>query len=339
MLPVKKPEFQLIDRFRSLAAQRSGVLTGIGDDCAIVHWGVSNTGLVTTDMLLEGVHFDLATATPRQVGRKALGVNLSDIAAMAGRPQYAVVSLGLQRQYDAALVEELFAGMQDLAADFETSIVGGDTNAWEGPLVINVTLIGEPNARGAVLRSGAQPGDWIFVTGDLGGSILGRQFSFMPRVHEAQRLAEHVSLRSMLDVSDGLVADLYHILEESHCGAVLFADRIPVSAAAHQMAGRLESLVAPIVMDDHFSGLNPALGHALSDGEDFELLLTVSPEDGARLLAASPLDCRLSHIGEVIAEPACRLRMASGVEWDLPRMGWNHNVNEAGRATVSQPLD
>lgn len=337
MLPTKKSEFQLIDRFRSLAVQGQGVLTGIGDDCAIVRWGASQIGLVTTDMLLEGVHFDFATATPRQVGRKAMGVNLSDLAAMAGRPQYAVVSLGMHRRHDAVLVEELFAGMQELAADFETSIVGGDTNAWDGPLVINVTLIGEPHARGSILRSGAQPGDWIFVTGELGGSILGHQFSFVPRVREAQHLMEHASLHSMLDVSDGLVADLYHILEESHCGAVLFADRIPVSAAARELANLHQPSVEPTTSVDQLHGLSPALRHALSDGEDFELLFTVSPEDGARLLSSSLVGCCLSHIGEILAEPKCLLRMASGVECELPRMGWNHSVSETCLAAVSRP--
>ncbi len=325
MLPEKKPEFQLIERFRSLVTQRNDVLTGIGDDCARVCWGASNSGLVTTDMLLEGVHFDFATATARQVGRKAMGVNLSDIAAMAGRPQYAVISLGLSRRHDATVAEELFVGMQELAAEFGTAIIGGDTNAWDGPLVINVTLIGEPGPRGSVLRSGAQPGDWIFVTGELGGSILGRQFSFTPRVQEALHLQEVVRLRSMMDVSDGLVADLYHILEESRVGAVLIEDRIPISAVARQLAESLRSSSSDASATS--LSLSPALRHALSDGEDFELLFTVSPEDGAKLLAANPLACGLSHIGEIIAAPVCRLRKPNGSEHDLPRLGWNHGVS------------
>lgn len=324
MLPEKKPEFQLIDRFRELVRDRSDVLTGIGDDCAIVRWGASNSGLVTTDMLLEGVHFDFATATPRQVGRKAMGVNLSDIAAMAGRPQYAVVSLGLSRRHSASLPEELFEGMQELAAEYDTSIIGGDTNAWDGPLVINVALMGEPGPRGTVKRSGASPGDWIFVTGELGGSILGRQFSFTPRVQEALHLQELVRLKSMLDVSDGLVADLYHILEESRVGAVLFEDRIPVSEAARQLASQRSH--SDVSKQTSFNSLNPALRHALSDGEDFELLFTVSPQDGARLLQSSPLNCRLTHIGEIVSEPSCRLRTASGEVHPLPRLGWDHSV-------------
>lgn len=326
MLPEKKSEFQLIDRFRSHVTTPTNVLTGIGDDCAVVRWGPTNTGLITTDMLLEGVHFNFATATPRQVGRKAMGVNLSDIAAMAGRPQYAVISLGLNRAAGPSLAEELFAGMQEIAAEFDTAIIGGDTNSWDGPLVINVALMGEPTERGAVTRSGAKPGDWIFVTGELGGSILGRQFSFTPRVREALQLHEHAQLRSMLDVSDGLVADLYHILEESHVGAVLFADAIPISAAARQAIAIAANSAASLGAKQ--PRVLTLLDHALSDGEDFELLFTVSPEDGARLLQSSPIACRLSYIGEIINEPTCRIRSASGEETPLPRLGWDHSVGQ-----------
>ena len=311
MLPPKKSEFRLIDHFRSQVTTSHNVLLGIGDDCAVVRWSSSATGLVTADMLLEGVHFDLSTATARQVGRKAMGVNLSDIAAMAGQPRFAVVSLGLSRRHPASLAEELFAGMQDLAQEFDTSIVGGDTNAWDGPLVINVTLLGEPHQRGPVTRSGARCGDWIFVTGELGGSILGRQFSFTPRIEAARILHESFKLQSMMDISDGLVADLYHILEESQVGALLWAESIPISAAAER-AAQLDQ--------------RTPLQHALSDGEDFELLFTVSPENGRKLVASNPLDCRLTHIGEITAEIECRLRTANGADQLLPRLGWDHAV-------------
>ncbi len=308
MLPPKKSEFQMIERFRSEQTIRPDVFIGIGDDTAVVRWHGSGQGLITTDMLLEEVHFSLQSATPQQVGRKALGVNISDIAAMAGRPKFAVVSLGLSRRHDPKIAIGLFEGLQQLATEFDIAIIGGDTNAWDGPLVINVALTGDPHPRGPVTRAGARVGDWIMVTGELGGSLLGRQFSFQPRVIEATRLHDLVELHAMLDVSDGLVADLYHILEESNVGAVLFADSIPISAAAHAMPGPCSPLE-----------------HALGDGEDFELLFTVSPADGAHLLqAASAIGVRLSHIGHIIAESACRLRNAAGIETDLPRLGWDH---------------
>ena len=130
----------------------------------------------------------LAEAGPRRVGRKAMAVNLSDIAAMAGRPVAAVVSVGLPRRGGRALAEELYHGLREVADAFDTPIVGGDTNSWDGPLVITVTLLGEATARGAVRRNGARPGDWLLATGPLGGSILGKHLDFTPRVREALQL-------------------------------------------------------------------------------------------------------------------------------------------------------
>lgn len=309
MLPEKKPEFQLIEQFRSHLTHRTDVLVDIGDDAAVVRWSESRLGLITADMLLEGVHFLMPPATPREVGRKVMGVNLSDIAAMAGQPRFAVVSLGLSKRHSSDVALDLFAGMHDIATEFNTQIIGGDTNSWDGPLVINVTLTGEPHPRGPVTRSGAKVGDWIMVTGELGGSILGRQFSFQPRVSEAQQLHELVELHAMLDISDGLVGDLYHILEESHVGAILDAASIPISVAAHNMPDT-----------------RTPLEHAMSDGEDFELLFTVSPEDGRRLLDEASLAVRISHIGEIVAEPSCLLRTANGGLQPLPRLGWNHGL-------------
>jgi thiamine-monophosphate kinase len=237
-------------------------------------------------MLLEGSCFLLAEAGPRRVGRKAMAVNLSDIAAMAGRPVAAVVSVGLPRIGGRAIAEELYLGLREVADAYDTAIVGGDTNSWDGPLVINVTLLGEATPRGAVRRSGAQVGDWLFVTGALGGSILGKHLDFAPRVHEALQLHEQVDLHAMIDISDGLAADLAHICEESRCGALLRAEAIPVSDAARQMR------------DD-----KSPLDHALGDGEDFELVFAVSPEDGRRLLATQPIrGVTLTQIGECVEQ-------------------------------------
>jgi thiamine-monophosphate kinase len=232
-------------------------------------------------MLLEGSCFVLADAGARRVGRKAMAVNLSDIAAMAGEPLAAVVSVGLPRRGGTALAEELYLGLREMADAFDTPIVGGDTNSWDGPLAISVTVHGRPTGRGPVLRRGARPGDLAFVTGPLGGSILGHHLDFTPRIREAIALHQAVELRAMIDVSDGLTADAWHICEESGCGLVLRAESIPISEDARRMN----------------DGRSP-LDHALSDGEDFELFFAVSPEVGRRLLDSSPVP--VHHIGEFV---------------------------------------
>jgi thiamine-monophosphate kinase len=279
-------EFALIDWLRRRTPADSRVLLGPGDDCAAVHLAPDQPCLITTDMLLEGSCFLLAEAGPRRVGRKAMAVNLSDIAAMAGEPAVAVVSLGLPRQGGVAIAEELDRGLREMADAFNVAIVGGDTNSWNGPLVISVTLAGQPTGRGPVTRSGAKPGDWLLVTGELGGSILGKHLDFTPRIREAIALHASADLHAMIDVSDGLAGDVNHLCEESHCGAVLWADKIPISAAARQM-------------DDGFSPLE----HALGDGEDFELIFAVSAAEAQRLIATKPVaGITLTAIGECVAE-------------------------------------
>jgi thiamine-monophosphate kinase len=286
-------EFAFIDWLRRRTPAAKRVLLGPGDDTAVLDWSGGAPCLVTTDMLLEGSCFRLpganppeGTGTPRQIGRKALAVNLSDIAAMAGVPVGAVVSVGLPRRGGRALAEELYAGLRELADAFDTPIVGGDTNTWEGPLVINVALLGEATPRGVVRRGGAQVGDWLLVTGPLGGSLLGKHLDFTPRVREALLLHERADLHAMLDVSDGLAADVAHLCEESRCGAVLRADAIPISDAARS------------VRDER-----SPLEHALGDGEDFELVFAVSPADAEDLLRTQPIPgLTLTVIGECVPE-------------------------------------
>jgi thiamine-monophosphate kinase len=237
-------------------------------------------------MLLEGSCFILAEAGARRVGRKAMAVNLSDLAAMAGRPVAAVVSVGLPREGGKVIAEELYLGLRDIADAFDTAIIGGDTNIWDGPLAISVTLLGEATGRGPVSRSGARPGDWLVVTGPLGGSLLGKHLNFTPRVREALKLHQIVELHAMIDISDGLAADLHHLCEESRCGAVLRAESIPIAADAAKMN----------------DGRAP-LDHALRDGEDFELLFAVSPVDGKHLVETQPIaGVTLAHIGECVEQ-------------------------------------
>ncbi len=309
MLPEKSSEFSLIDSFRSQLRAMPGVELGIGDDAAVVEWG-SRSGLLAADMLLDGVHFDTSSQSPVAIGRKALAVNLSDVAAMAGTPRFALVSLALPRSAASDFAVRVFEGLRSIADEFDTAIVGGDTTSWDGPFAINVSIVGDVGRDRAVTRSGAKPGDWLFVTGDLGGSLLGRHLTFTPRVREASILHKAVNLHAMIDVSDGLVADLYHILEESGVGAILDATAIPVSEDARQSG------------DDR-----SPLDHALGDGEDFELLFAVSPRDGAQLVSENPLGLRLSRVGETTTRQACLLRTETGNLQSLGRLGWAHPVS------------
>jgi thiamine-monophosphate kinase len=279
-------EFAYIDWLRRQTPAAAQVLIGPGDDCAALRWHPDAPVLVTTDMLMDGICFNLAEAGPRMVGRKGMAVNLSDIAAMAGRPIAAVVSVALPRQNGRTLAEELYLGLRDVADKFQTAIAGGDTNTWDGPLVISVTVLGEATPPGPVRRSGAKPGDWLLVTGPLGGSILGKHLDFTPRVREALELHALADLHAMIDISDGLAADVHHLCTESGCGALLRAEAIPVSDAARRI-------------DDGRS----ALDHALSDGEDFELAFALSPADGQRLLQDQPVSgITCVRIGECVEQ-------------------------------------
>src|SRR5262245_58501886 len=220
-------EQAFVEWVRRRTPAHPGVKIGPGDDAAVLS-GIGTADLiVTTDMLLDGSWFRLSEAGPRRVGRKAIAVNLSDIAAMAGIPRAAVVSVGLPRTGGQMIAEELFLGMNEPAREFDTPIVGGDTNSWDGPLAMSVTVIGTVGAKGAVTRSGAKPGDWLFVTGPLGGSILGHHLDFTPRVREAQSLHQQFDLHAMIDISDGFALDLYRVCEASRCGAVIDADKLP----------------------------------------------------------------------------------------------------------------
>ncbi len=300
-------EFDFIHWLRAQTPTHSRVVIGPGDDCAAIRPPTREL-LVTTDMLMDGTDFHLAEVGPRRVGRKAMSANLSDIAAMAGTPIGAVVSVALPRAGGQTLAEGLYLGLRDIADAFGVPIVGGDTNSWSGPLVISVTVLGEATERGPVRRSGAKPGDWLFVTGPLGGSILGHHLDFTPRVSEALALHAAIELHAMIDISDGLAADLNHICDESRCGAVLVAETIPISPAAVELS--------------RTSGKSP-LQHALGDGEDFELVFAVSSADGEKLLRAPPV-AGLTKIGECVDQGLWIEE--SGLRKPLEPTGWVHEL-------------
>lgn len=302
-------ELEYIRWLRSRTPADPRVLVGPGDDCAVLAGPAGEGWVVTTDMMMDGVDFLLEQVEPRRVGRKAMAINLSDIAAMAARPVAAVVSVALPRQGPENLARELFLGLKEQADEFQTAIVGGDTNAWDGKLVIAVTLLGAAGPNGVILRSGAKPGDRLLVTGPLGGSILGKHLDFTPRVREALSLAAMTPLHALIDISDGLAADANHLAEESGCSIVLSADKIPIAAAAYQMQDR-----------------KTPLEHALGDGEDFELLFAVAPGDARRLLELQPLPgIELVAVGECIAGTGLFIE-EGGVRRPLPPLGYQHDV-------------
>lgn len=304
-----KGERAFVEWVRQQARMPDRVTVGPGDDAAAVRIPGATELLVTTDMLMEGACFRLAEAGPRRVGRKAIAVNLSDIAAMAGRPLAAVASVALPRTMPHAQIQELFLGMKEMADEFDTAIIGGDTNSWDGELAISITLLGEATARGPVKRSGAKLGDWILVTGPLGGSILGHHLDFTPRIREALHLHQCVELHAMIDISDGLALDLHRMCDESGCGAILEADQVPINDAARQMK------------DD-----KSALDHALGDGEDFELLMAIPAPDARQLLAnTSRPSWPLFHIGEVIERGVWINE--GGQRRALPALGYEHSFN------------
>ncbi len=275
-------EFAFINWIRKRVDAGGGVLLGIGDDAAQVECP-GGSFLVSTDMLLEGAHFQ-PSAGWRLIGRKAMAVSLSDMAAMAARPKYAVCAVGLSEEREPEDARKLFRGMNEIASDFGCQIVGGDLTSWRKPTAICTTVFGEATGKGLLTRSGAMNGDRIVVTGELGGSSAGKHLQFLPRVVEAIYLNQNYEVHSCIDISDGLGLDLGHILEESGVGAIVYADSVPISEAAGKARSR--------------SGKTP-LEHALSDGEEFELLLTMPPVEAQRLLEDKEFGTRVSVVGGI----------------------------------------
>jgi len=198
----------------------------------------------------------------------------------------------------------LYEGLLPLAKEFDLAIAGGDTNTHNGPLVIGATAWGEVTSRGPLRRRGGRPGDRLLVTGSLGGSIAGHHFDFTPRVREALLLQEQYELHAGMDVSDGLALDLSRLAAESGCGAVIETDRVPISDAARDLPHSRQ--------------------HALSDGEDFELLLAAPADVADAIVRDQPLDCPITCIGELVAEPGLWQTTGDGMRTSLEPKGWEH---------------
>ena len=295
-------EFELIARLTRSLPTNPNVVTGAGDDCAVLDFGMPDQLLLfKTDAVVEGIHFTKETP-PEKIGRKALARCLSDIAAMAGTATAALVTIGLPKCFEPEFIGKIYDGMGALAGKNGVAIAGGETTANPGGIFISIALLGTVARGKQILRSGAKAGDAIFVTGELGGSPAGKHLEFEPRLAEARWLAEHFSIHAMIDLSDGLAGDLRHILKASGVGAELLSTAVPVSRAAKLRA----RTSAPA---------KPAFAAALTDGEDFELLFTIAGGDAVKLLDAwkeTFPGLKLSCIGKIVAGRGVTIRDKNG---------------------------
>jgi thiamine-monophosphate kinase len=327
-------EFPLIDRVaQRLPPYREDVRVGVGDDVAVLRLDDEMYQLATCDIQVEGAHFLRDSITAYQLGRKAAAINLSDIAAKGGTPQHFLISLALPPDTEVSWVDALYDGLREEASRYGADIVGGNMCKTDGPIVVDVFLLGQVRHEEALLRSGARVGDVVLVTGSLGESaaglalalqpdldvgkeeaeqLLAAHFTPTPRVSEGRAIAGRRRATAMIDLSDGLSSDIGHICDASHVGVRLWADRLPVAVATRRVAeltGRLHWALA------------------LQGGEDYELCFT-APRDGEGELAGAVKETsgiEVTAIGEVLPEKGGRwVQLPDGKEIPLEREGWNH---------------
>ncbi len=329
-------EFGLIRAIQKLSFQRSpGTMIGIGDDAAVLKIGPATLLLATTDMLIEGVHFERSFTNFNSLGWKSAAVNLSDIAAMGGVPRFCLTSLAIPARIPVEAVKDFYRGLNALLRVHKTILVGGDTCSSKSGLVIGVTILGEANTRTVISRTGAKQGDRIFVTGTLGDAgaglellkagvragkdksairlsqsamrtLIQRHLRPVPRVEWGRKIALSRCASSMIDVSDGLSSDISHICEASGAGAVIISDTIPLSTSLLKTAGRLRK---------------PPLHYALSGGEDYELLFTVPH---AKMKRLASLNIPATEIGMITGERKLFIVDAKGGKKPLKPTGYNH---------------
>jgi len=305
-------EFELIDRLIPLLPGNKETLVGPGDDCAVLDVGVPGKLLLfKTDAVVEGVHFTQDDGWGR-IGRKAISRALSDIAAMAGEPLSALVTLGLPSDFDFERVKDIYQGIQERAAMFGVSVSGGEAVRSTQGVFLSISMVGWVPQGRLLLRKNMRPADALFVTGDLGGSRSGKHLDFIPRIEQAKWLADRFEIHALMDVSDGLAGDLQRLREASGLGIELLSEAIPVSKEAKKAAQQ---------------GGASALNRALSDGEDFELLFTVPASVAVALLDAWKErfpDLKLSCIGKVVPEKEIRILSRTGRFTNLDCHGYDH---------------
>jgi len=326
-------EEALIERLvreHHLPVSGKGLVVGVGDDAAVLSVeGRNELLIVTTDMLIEGVHFRLDWITPRELGWRAVAANISDIAAMGGVPTWTFVSIGLKPDTEVAFVDALYDGMTECARRFGSEVVGGDTNSARSETVISVTQMGRIEPDRVARRSGARIGDRILVTGHLGDSrgglelllkhgpearriserLVSAHLTPTPRVSESRAAVGTGTVRAMMDLSDGLGADLPKLCKASGVGAVVYADKLPISDDLRRAAELL--------------GMS-AVELAASGGEDFELLMAVAPEEVERVIRAitEHTDTPVTEIGEFVSGPV-EIAHPDGRSGPLSS-GWEH---------------
>jgi len=336
-------ESEIISKVRRGARRTDGVVVGIGDDAAVVRAGSGNDLIACCDLMVEGVHFRREWATPKLIGRKALAVTLSDVAAMGAVARFAMISVALPRDCSSEFVDGLFEGIFEMADSYDVSIVGGDTSSSRDSLFIDTTVIGECETGRAITRAGAGIGDVIYVTGDLGASALGlkllgqgvrlgdcepassdesvenmrrealmKHLAPLPGLGLARAIGERRLASAMIDISDGLSTDLSHILDESGVGAVIQAGAIPIARSVESHSAGESNL--------------DSLELALHGGEEYELLFTSRPECGARVDELSrELGVRLSSIGQIVAEEGLHLD-CDGSRRLIQPAGYEHRI-------------
>jgi len=295
-------EFGLIRRIRErMTPTDPALIRGIGDDVAVVDRG-RKALLVTTDILIEDIHFERAWSDPALLAKKSLVVNLSDIAAMGGTPKYFLISLGLPQDLPWSFIASFYRGLRQAARQFHVDLIGGDTSL-SRRIVINICLLGEGDKKKLLYRNGARVGDLIFVSGTLGDAALGLKFLQrgggkagpkrlmskhllpVPRIELGHALAEKGWGTSMIDVSDGLLIDASHLLEESHVGGLIREDQVPLSRLYRKWIG---------------SFARDPYQFAMSGGEDYELLFTAPARHREKILQlGSSLKVPVSCVGEI----------------------------------------
>jgi len=330
-------ESEIIARLRKRARVGRRVLVGIGDDAAVINCAGGKNLIACCDLLAEGIHFQTEWMPARLLGRKALAVNLSDVAAMGGVPRFAMISVAIPRKYSSEFIDELFGGVFELAEASGVSIIGGDTSGSLDSLFVDVSVLGECESGRAVTRGGAKPGDAIYVTGSLGASALGlfllesgfrldksedqssantqavlKHLCPNPQLKLGRAIGDAGVATAMIDISDGLSTDLGHICDESGCGAIILAGAIPIAECVKSLPSESEH-IDPLAL-------------ALHGGEEYELLFTARPENQRRIEDLSvACEVAVSSIGNILPGRGLQMERDSRLE-PLPSLGYEHQI-------------